>query len=350
MGIFDRAAGTLAVQPKHQVPFVTDISKAITTDSAPTMLDQGCAERLIDFMEDESELLGLMNVVRMDSNVQNLSYINVSTGLLVPGGCETDDSNCDTGTVIGTQQTLTTHEFKAVIPLCDNVLEDNIEGAAFEDHLLQMVAKQLANEIETWVLMASTPLVYHSPIVRDSVMSTDDTLYQILQTGHVINAGASANGRFIDECKVQEMIQTLPTKYRKKIPDMMLFMPDDMKWDWVGRLKQRQTELGDRTFGGAVRLGFGDLDFAPLPLLPTDIVNCSAGSQAGNGTFMFLADPDNLVFGVQRQITFERERKGCQGRTFLIWTLRIDALIDNVDATVLYDCMRTKNCEVCDCP
>jgi hypothetical protein len=54
--------------------------------------------------------------------------------------------------------------------------------------------------------------------------------------------------------------------------------------------------------------------------------------------------------GIQRDITFERERKACQGRTFLIWTLRVDFLIENTDCTVLYDCMDVGQCNDCPCP
>lgn len=346
MSIFDRARGVLEPAPKAQE---IDVKKAVTTDSAPLALDTQTADRFIDFVEDQSVLIGLMRVVRMDTCSQDLGYVDVNKKVLRPSECRTDDSNCDTGGITATRQTLETHEFKAIIPLCDDFLDCNIEGAQFEDHLLRMVTDQIANELEIWVLMASLGLEYHSPEVDDSLLALDDTLYQILQTGHVLNA-ATDDDRFISPCKITAMIKELPVKYRKRIEDFLLFMPDNMKWDWVAKMKNRGTALGDTAITGSIPLRYGDLDFMPLPLLPTDVRFCSGGSQSEDGTFMFLSDPDNLVLGIQTDITFERERKACQGRTLLVWKLRVDALIDNVDATVLYDCMRDGGCVDCECP
>lgn len=343
MSIFDRAAGVLATRPRHQM---VNAVKAITTSSAPTIVEAECSDRLIDFVQEESVLVGLMRVIRMNRHELNLNFIDIANGLLRPGGCQT---TCDTGTISGTRKTLRVHEMKAAIPLCDDVLDENIEGAALEDHVLRMVAKQFANELEIWVLMASLGLNYNSSVVDDATMVLDDNLYEQLQGGHVLNGLSASDGRFITFCKVQQMMQQLPTKYRAN-RNLKLFMPDDMIWDWNGLLRNRATPGGDAQFTGEVEAQLGRLPFVSVPLIPTDITSCSVGSAAGNGTFMFLADPDNLVLGIQREMTFERWRNGCEGRTFLIWTIRVDVLIENTDATVLYDCMDVGNCVDCPCP
>lgn len=343
MSIFDRAAGVLAIQPRPQI---INAAKAITISSAPTIVEPECSDRLIDFIEDESVLVGLMRVIRMTRNEQNLNFIEMSDGILRPGGCQT---TCDTGTIAGTRKTLSVHELKAAIPLCDDVLDANIEGAALENHVLQMVAKVLANELEVWVLMASLGLNYTTPLVNEATMILDDNLYEQLQGGHVLNGLTASDGRFITACKVQQMMQALPTQYRGN-RNLRLFMPDDMIWDWNGVVRARQTPGGDAQFSGQVDPQLGRLPFVSIPLLPTNITSCSVGSAAGNGTFMFLADPENLVLGIQREMTFERWRNGCEGRTFLIWTIRVDVLIENTDATVLYDCMDVGSCSCEPCP
>lgn len=343
--IFDRARRSLAAPTPQRVNY----RKAITTSSAPTIIEPEVADRLIDYVIDESVLLGMIRTERMDTNVKNLRFVDVSNGLLRVGGCASNDDDCDHGTVTGTAKTLTSKELKVVIPICDNILEDNIEGAAFEDHVLRMVAAQIANELEIIALMADNGGSYISSQVNAATMLLFEGFYQQLQLGHVISGLSSSTGRFIDLCKFTEMIQALPTKYRKNAANRV-FMPDDMYWDYLAVLKNRGTTLGDQVIGGAEPAKYGRLPLEAIPLLPTDVHFCSAGSVAGNGTFMFLSDPDNLVWGVQRAITFERERKGCQQRTFLIWTLRVDFLIENTDETVLYDCMDVGNCVSCDCP
>lgn len=343
MSIFDRASGVLATRPRPQM---ISAAKAVTISSAPTIVEAECSDRLIDYVQDQSVLIGLMRVIRMSRNVQNLNFIDIGNELLRPGGCQT---TCDTGTITGTRKTLSVHELKAAIPICDDVFDTNIEGAALEDHILQMVAKQLANELEIWILMASLGFSYNSSVVADATMVLDDNLYEQLQTGHVLNGLSAADGRFITKCKIQAMMQALPTKYRGN-RNLKLFMPSDMIWDWNGYLATRQTPGGDAQFSGQVTPQMGNLPFVEVPLIPTNITSCSVGSAGGNGTFMFLADPDNLVLGIQREMTFERWRNGCEGRTFLIWTIRVDVLIENTDATVLYDCMDVGNCVECPCP
>ncbi len=351
MSVFDRASGVLATRPR---PVSVDYKKAVTQDSAPTIIEAECSERLIDYVQDCSVLLGLINVIRMNRREVTVNFIDVSDGLLRPGGCATDDSDCDTGTITATRKTLRTEEIKAVIPVCDDVLEDNIEGAALEDHLIRMVAKKIATELEILALMAGSG--YNSPLLANSLeadWAAKPGFYEELQGGHVLNGLTATDGRFITPCKIQQMLQTLPVECQcEGDSGVRLFMPLNMKWDWIGYLAgHRQTDLGDQAFTGGARLGFNDLPFVPLPLIPTDILSCSVGSAVGsNGTFMFLANPDNLFMGIQRDITFERERKACQGRTFLIWTLRVDFLIENTDCTVLYDCMDVGQCNDCPCP
>lgn len=348
MLIFDRAARVLAAPPSPG--YHVNYKKAITQASAPTTIEPECADTLIDFIIDESVFLGMIATERMNTNEKPLAFVDMSNGLLRPGGCEQDDDDCDTGTITGTRKTLRTKEMKAVIPICDNFLEDNIEGAAFETHLLRMVGDVLANELEIWALMASLALNYSTPEVNSATMQLTDGVYEQLQNGHVLNGLSNPDGhRFISRCKLQAMMQALPTKYRKN-RDLRIFMPDDMIWDWQGVLAANNSALSFGQFTDDQEGRIGRTPFISLPLLPTDIVTCSFGSQAGNGTFMFLADPKNIVWGIQRDMTFERERKGCQGRTYLIWTIRVDILIMNEDATVLFDCMDVGNCEECPCP
>jgi hypothetical protein len=59
---------------------------------------------------------------------------------------------------------------------------------------------------------------------------------------------------------------------------------------------------------------------------------------------MFVTEPSNLVLGIERNITFERERFARQHRTFYIWSVRIDFLVLNEDATALMDCMTVSEC------
>jgi hypothetical protein len=83
----------------------------------------------------------------------------------------------------------------------------------------------------------------------------------------------------------------------------------------------------------------------PLALLPTNIQNCGCASlSSASGTFVFITEPSNLVLGIERNITFERWRDAPRHLTWLIWTIRFDALVFNEDATAMIDCMQLDTC------
>lgn len=344
-GIFERSA--TALRRTRGTPRI-NYRKAITTSSAPEIIEPEVADRLIDFVEDESRLWGQARVERMNTNEKHLRFVDISQGLLRPGGCNED--NCDSGTVSGSAKTLLTKELRAVIPICDDLLEDNIEGASFEDHVLQMAGKQIANELELWGLMGSTALNYTSTTVNNATMALIDGFYEKMKSGHVIDGLTARDGtRFLRLGKFREMMQELPTKFRSR--NLRYWMPADMLEDYIGLLQQRGTPLGDDIITGRRPAVYHRTPVIDLPLLPTDMESCVNGSVSpANGTFMFLADTDNLVLGIQRQITLERERHACPGKTDLVWKIRADVEIEEEDATVLYDCLQTGDPLECACP
>ena len=193
----------------------------------------------------------------------------------------------------------------------------------------------------------STTAATSPTVVNAAVLHSRDGWYRQLQQGHIIDAGTMDGGdRTLTFNKLNCLKTAMPTKYRRNPAALRIYMPSDMaERDFAGIHQGRQTDLGDIAHTGPLELIHLLTPIVPVPLLPTDVQNCGCGSlDAANGTFMFITEPSNLVLGIERNITFERERRACEHRTWFIWTFRWDALVFNEDQTGLVDCMQLDSC------
>lgn len=328
--------------------------KFLLTTSAPALIQPEEATRLIDFVVDESELFRMASVTRMRTNELRIRYMDITGGILRLATCGQEDK--ETVDISNTNKCLRTVSMDAMFPMCDDDIEDNFTGAQLENQVLRMAADQMSNELEVWGLMCDTNLRYvtgpNSPtIVSNQIMDRRDGWYRQLQQGHPIDAGVCGAGqggvqRAVDFDKMRRMHRAIPTRFRRNPAERRIFMPTDMvDDDWAALFEPRVTNQGDAALLGEVPLVSGRVPIQPLPLLPTDIQNCGCASLGSpNGTFVFETDPANIVLGIQRNITFEREREARAHETWYIWTFRADVLIFNEDATSMLDCMQLVGC------
>jgi len=327
-----------------------DQMKFALTAVAPALIQPDEADQLIDYVVDESVMFGMASVARMTTNQKNIRFIDISGGVLRQAVCGATPT--ESVTISNTNKCLRTVSLDAMFYLCDDDLEDGITGAALEQQIMRMTADQIANELELWALMANSDASYStnaatSPVVvNNNVLHLRDGWYRQLQQGHVLDAGTINATRELNEAMLRCLKTAVPTKYRRNMAAHRIFMPSNMfDNDYTSLLQARQTNLGDRPYIEDTPARFGITPIVPVPLMPTDIQNCSCLSlPSANGAFMFITEPSNLVLGIQRNITFERERVGREHRTWFIWTIRVDALVFNEDATALVDCMNLADC------
>ena len=340
---FRRAGAILGVSPHSASK--RNFRKAVTTASAPSIIQEEEADRLIDLIVDQSKTWQMASVVRMATSEKVVRFIDLTQGIVRPRECGTEH---DTASITATACTLNVVDLVVQFPICDDVLDFNIEGPELEAHILEMTAKVMANELELLAWMGNTDGSYSTPLLYSGTIALFDGWYKQLQDGHVVNAldATDTSGRALHVCKFNDLMRALPTKWRTDKGSLRYFMPDDMHLDWQAIVAGRQTPMGDQALMGGATDKFGNTPIVPVPLLPTDLSTCSGGSVSpANGAFMVLTDPANLVLGIQKNITYEREREARKARTWHIWNIRFDAQICVPDATALYDCMDVGECE-----
>ena len=219
---------------------------AITTGSFTTGigLSQEEADRFLDFVIDESGLKDKVRMERITTRDKLIDVVNLGGKVLKPAVEAVDPG--ETVSITTRQIKLTGKEVIAVMQISDDSLEDNIEGDAFADHLLGMVARATANELESALLYGRKTLLGSNTIIEQL---WDGWVKLIEGGGHVVDAnGAGFSDRFIERAKLSKLIKSLPTKFRRNKRNLSFRMADDIDQDWSDLVVQpRETQAGDRS-------------------------------------------------------------------------------------------------------
>jgi Phage capsid family len=262
----------------------------------------------------------------------------------------------ESASISNTNKCLKTTSFDVMFFLCDDDVQDNITGAQIEQQLIRMTGDQLNNELELYGIMGNTNGSYFATaappapaVVANEVMQARDNIYRQLQQGHIVNAQSLTAGPLgagtLTYHALNCLQRALPTKYRTNPERRRIYMNPDLWQDFAELHQQRETDLGDLSLLGPPPRKHQDVPIVQVPMIPTNIQRCGCQSlPSANGTFAFTTVPSNMVFGVEKNVTFERWRDGPRHLTWFIWTVRVDFLIYNEDATALLDCVTLSNC------
>jgi len=380
--------------------------------TAPASLSVDEADRFIDYVVDQSFMKANARVERMNAPTKTIAKVGIGQNILKPAKSATDPGNTVSFTT--DQLTLETKEIIAIAEISDDSLEDNIEGDAFVDHLMKMIASQSANELEAMCMYGKrlsnpTDATYINQLV-------DGWMTIARESGHVLDGRdntvfADANGYMVPE-KLSRTIKTLPNKYRGNKANLRFLVADDIYQDYNDYMGARAVSTADPYLLGVGRLTYSNVPLQSVSLMPTDrpvvdiagtndtiAVAVAAGATsftmadatgvlvgdvmvlnmggayeevvtvsvvAGNvitvtepltylhaightvkecvadGTEMLLTDYRNLLFGIQRDIKWETERHPRRRSTSFVMTLRVDTQIENPDALVILENLKSK--------
>lgn len=348
-----RASNLLGLSSRQMGKRLTkyEAMKFLLTTTAPALIQPEEANDLIDYVEDESELLGEALVDRMETNEKEIRFVDMPGGVLRLMTCAPNADVEESVTITNTNKCLRTVALDAKFYLCDNDLEDNLTGAQLESKVNRMAADTIASEIDFFGLMANTDASYsNAAMVQNAVLHSRDGWYRQLQFGHLMDAnGIDPGDRTLTFNKLNCLGKAIPPKFRKNLAAHRIYMASDMWWDYAALHQARATTLGDSAHLGPLEARHLTTPIRPLALMPTDVQQCGCGSlPSATGTFIFMTIPTNLVAGIQRDIQFERVRKGERHLTWFVYTLRMDFLVLNEDATSMVDCMTLVPCaETC---
>lgn len=246
------------------------------------------ADRFLDYIVDESRFKENIPVIRMDRKEKNLRGLEFAAGAVVlhPHKLFTGGTTMVASTDLSYgKRTLTTQKVRGCVPVYDDDLEDNIEGDAFADHLMRMIAAKIANELEDSLLMSAPAPDEDTQLDLRDVWAglyyslLTDTWFNKVGAGtaHILTA---TTDRFISswndttklwEFKFAEMLKAMPNKYKRNLSELRFMLAPAMAEDYVNVLASRGTILGDKAILTEGPTIYKAVKLAEFPLLPTDL-------------------------------------------------------------------------------
>ena len=191
-------------------------------------LNPAQSDKFIDYVVDETVLKNNARVVRFRNESLEIDKIGIGTRAAVPKS-EAVDPGIRRG-INTSKVTLTPSEIMVPFEIGDNFRELNIEGEAVEDHIVQMFAKQMANDGEELFITGNKlgPAVLEGDIIdggsttqyiKDSYLALQDGWQLLGDGGHIVDAAGANIGLSI----FGKALRAMPTKFRRNKKALRFF-------------------------------------------------------------------------------------------------------------------------------
>jgi hypothetical protein len=331
------------------------IEKVVTTDVVADGNPVGTggltyaqADRFIDYMWDETVLGALVRTRRMRAVEEEIDTIAVGARL-VRGATEAVDTGENAGPTFG-KLSITTKKFRLDWELSSESLEDNIEGADLEDHIARLMATQLGNDLEDIAINGDTS----SSVPGIDVI--DGWRKRAVAGAHVVDNGGDA----LTRATFNKALKAMPRKYMARRAGLRFFTGTNAIQDYIFSLQQVENGFisPEATAAAAINqavrtegpAGFvtGNAFGVPVQEVPLfledrdgdyDTDSGTSGVQLPsanvNHTDLWLTFPDNLIWGIARDITVYREFKPKKDTVEYTVYTRQGVQIENLDAFVV---------------
>lgn len=339
-------------------------------------LNEEQATAFVDGLKDESVLLKNCRIVTPKVSKTTIAKLYPKGRFLQPGVAGEALGSDKRGEVMTESVEIDCKITKAVVRVLDEELANNIEGQGFEDTLIKLVQKKLANEIEELALYARKRSTGTPTTVLEQF---NGWMWSFLQAGNLVNAADtwSFTDRTVAKEKFKSALKALPTRFRTKAQFLIgsnALLDYQSLYDTVADmnvrnelmstiLKKRVLEaplMGDETpvpeatvfniashtagtktigvtsetglvSGDKIVASFGTADAeiltvdvvstASITVLETPVLPHVADQKIRvvslDGSEALLTDPMNLIFAIQtNNLSFEVERIAGVGRDF----------------------------------
>lgn len=280
------------------------------------------ANQFIDFILEEPTILKQARLIRMAAPEVNINRMGFDSRVLraarQDGSANDDGSNdryvrkADRAAPNFGKLTLTSKEVIAEVRIPYEVLEDNIEGPSFEEHLMRALAKRVAVDLEELALWGDT---------------TSSDAYLALFDGWM----KRANVHVLDNLSAGVTpdvfalaLKTLPQKYARLLPQLKAWISVHNRINYQQAVGRRQTGYGDSAIQQQLDLKAYGLSLETAPMIGIN----------ENGGAGLVTVPDNLIWGIRREISLETAKDIRSREIIIVVTARVGTQIDDTDAVV----------------
>ena len=205
---------------------------------------------------------------------------------------------------------LETNKMIAEVHIDYETLEDNIERGNLEQVIMQEMAKQVALDLEELVLLGDTTKASTDPYLglQNGVIKQ--------ATDHIVTVSGSMTKE-----NFSLGIKEMPPKYLRDRSQFRGYVSHNNETDYRDSLGNRETALGDSLIEG-----FRGVYHHGIPVVPTALM------PEANAV---LTRPDNIIWGVWRDIMVETDKDIRSQVYIIVLTLRAGMVLEEKDAIVL---------------
>lgn len=304
-------------------------------------------EQLAEFIEvvqREATILNEARMERMKSYQKEIAAIDMPTGYLYPGritvsGQEVkvipgETENVDDFSLSGyiQQNMLNAKEFVLRAVIDYDTLEDTIEGPRFEDRIVRMLGESASLDLERAFVFGDTDLATSSPplILKATdgwVKLAGNTVYGYQHNSTPADFDSSAADFPMN--MFDAMLEAIDKKYLIQRGDVRFYVDWETHRAYRDQVAARETVIGDEALLGQRQLTFDGIPVVHVPTLD------DATATAHVGRVAMLSRPNNMVWGVYREITVESQKIPSARRVEHVLSMRADCTYADVNGAVV---------------
>jgi hypothetical protein len=282
------------------------------------------AETFIDMVVEQPSMLGQVRVQRMNGPQMKINRLGFDSRIMhaatQTGGQNDDGSNerwlaaAKRSKPLTSQIELITKESIAEVRIPYEVMEDNIEKGNFEAHVMRQIAERAALDFEEFGLFSDTGS-------GDADLAQQDGWLKLV-TSHVVD-NASAGPK---DAMITNALLAIPQRYLRNLPQMRGYISIANKIKFQADRINRIGQLGDASAVANVDLYSQGLKIEPVATLASD----------GVGAKGLMTYPQNLIWGIQRQITVETDKDIRSREYIVVVTARVAYQVDDQNGAVKF--------------
>lgn len=300
------------------------------------LLNAEQSNRFIDYMWDATVLGPQVRTIRMKSDTVDIDKVGVGQRLMRVA-TEAVDDGVNAGATFS-KISLTTTKLRLDWELSSESLEDNLEGDALEDHIARLMATQAGNDLEDVAINGDSALT-GDPLLK----AFDGWNKRAKAAGHVVDHAGGA----LNRAAFNKALKAVPRKYMQRRNGLRFFVGSNLIQDYLYTLSDAASSTQDLATemirNGAVRTegpaGFttGFAFGVPVQEVPLfdETQDGDYSGAAGDHGDLWLTFPQNLVWGVKREIVVYREFKPKKDTIEYTMYTRVGTQIENADAFVV---------------
>lgn len=312
------------------------VSTEIGNPAGTGLLAPEQANRFIDYMFDATVLAGQVRTIRMRSTEQEIDRIGVGRRL-IRAAVEAVDTGENQG-VYFSKINLRTHKIRLDWELSTETLEDNLEGEALEDHIARLMATQAGIDLEDVAINGDEDSTDKTLGIMDGwrKLALEGT---VDGAAHVIDAGGDPLTRAV----ANRALKAMPRQYMQRRNQLKFFAGANLIQDF---LFAQVEDVNDPNYGNtnATVNVSGAAGFRAGRLFGVELQEVNLFDETQDGDYsgatgdhgeLWLTFPQNLLWGVKREIKVVREYAVKKDTIEYTMFCRVGTQIENTDAFVV---------------